>query len=293
MFCYNTKSIMNFFEKGKLYMEWKNIYRGMMMGASDVVPGVSGGTIAVVLGIYDQLIEAVNGFFSKEWKKHLGFLIPLGIGVLAAIFLLAGVIEYLFEHYPGPTQFTFLGLIIGVLPYLLHKSEAKYKFKVNHFFLLFIGIAIVASMLFFRSDTTAPITDITLATYGFLFLAGFIASAAMILPGISGSFLLLIIGVYGTVINAISEFKIDIIAVVGLGIAMGILVMSKVIHYFLEHYTTATFAVIIGLVTGSIFVIFPGWPTTTGGVIISIVTFALGLFVAFLLGRVEYKDVRV
>ncbi|GGM34220.1 DUF368 domain-containing protein [Paraliobacillus quinghaiensis] len=273
-------------------MEWKNIYRGMMMGASDVVPGVSGGTIAVVLGIYDQLIEAVNGFFSKEWKKNLGFLIPLGIGILTAVFLLAGVIEYLFEHYPGPTQFTFLGLIIGVLPYLLHKSEAKYKFKVNHFFLLFVGIALVASMLFFRSDTTAPITDITLATYGFLFLAGFIASAAMILPGISGSFLLLIIGVYGTVINAISELKLDIIAVVGLGIAMGILVMSKVIHYFLENYTTATFAVIIGLVTGSIFVIFPGWPTSTSGVITSIMTFALGLFVAFLLGRVEYKDVR-
>lgn len=273
-------------------MEWRNIYRGMMMGASDVVPGVSGGTIAVVLGIYDQLIEAINGFFSKEWKKHLGFLIPLGIGVVTAIFLLAGAIEYLFEHHPGPTQFAFLGLIIGVIPYLLKKSEARYTFKVNHFFLLIIGVGIVASMLFFRSDEVAPITDITLSTYGFLFMAGFIASSAMILPGISGSFLLLVIGAYSTIINAVSEIKLDIIAVVGLGIVLGILVMSKVIHYFLENYTTATFAVIIGLVIGSIFVIFPGWPTTIQGTIISIVTFALGLFVAFILGRVEYKDVQ-
>ncbi|WP_117149222.1 MULTISPECIES: DUF368 domain-containing protein [Paraliobacillus] len=273
-------------------MEWRNIYRGMLMGASDVVPGVSGGTIAVVLGIYDQLIEAINGFFSKDWRKHLGFLIPLGIGIVTAIFLLAGTIEFLFEHHPGPTQFAFLGLIIGVIPYLLRKSEARYTFKAHHFFLLIIGVGVVASMLFFRSDEVAPITDITLSTYVFLFMAGFIASAAMILPGISGSFLLLVIGAYSTIINAVSEIKLDIVAVVGLGIIMGILVMSKVIHYFLENYTTATFAVIIGLVIGSIFVIFPGWPTTFQGTIISIMTFALGLFVAFLLGRVEYNDVQ-
>lgn len=90
--------------------EWRNIYRGMLMGASDVVPGVSGGTIAVVLGIYDRLIEAINGFFTKEWKKHLKFLLPLGIGVVTSILLLARLIEWLFEHYPGPTQFFFPGI---------------------------------------------------------------------------------------------------------------------------------------------------------------------------------------
>ncbi|CQR48282.1 hypothetical protein BN1058_02647 [Paraliobacillus sp. PM-2] len=272
-------------------MEWKNIYRGMMMGASDVVPGVSGGTIAVVLGIYDRLITAVNGFLSKDWKKHLSFLIPLGIGILTSIFLLARGIEFLFDHYPRPTQFSFLGLIIGVLPYLFHKSEAKYKFKVNHYFLLLVGMMIVSSMLFLKAGNTDSITTMNIQTYGFLFFAGFIASAAMILPGISGSFLLLILGAYNTIINAISEFKIDIIAVVGIGIVVGIVVMSKMVHYFLANYTTATFAVIIGLVIGSVFVIFPGWPTSTSEAVVSIITFALGLFVAFLLGRVEYKNV--
>lgn len=271
-------------------MEWKNIYRGMMMGASDVVPGVSGGTIAVVLGIYDRLIAAVNGLLSKEWKKHLTFLIPLGFGILTAIFLLASGIEYLFEHYPIPTQFAFLGLIIGVLPYLFHKSEAKYRFKVNHYFLLLIGVAVVASMLFFRTGETTVITTISPSTYLFLFVAGFVASAAMILPGISGSFLLLVLGAYNTIINAISELKVDIIFVVGCGILAGIVVMSKVIHYFLSHYTTATFAIIIGLVIGSVFVIFPGWPTNLSMVLVSIVTFAFGLLIAFLLGRVEYKN---
>ncbi|WP_226038171.1 DUF368 domain-containing protein [Aquibacillus saliphilus] len=271
-------------------MEWKNIYRGLLMGASDVVPGVSGGTIAVVLGIYEQLIEAINGFFSKEWKRHLGFLIPLGVGILVAIKVLAGLIEWLFEYHPGPTQFAFLGLIIGVLPYLFHKSDAKSNFKAKHILLLFIGAAIVTSMLFGGSEETEPLTNFTLTSYLWLFMSGFLASAAMILPGVSGSFLLLIIGSYSTVLNAINVLNFNVIAVVGIGILLGILTMSKVIHFFLENYTTGTFAVVIGLVIGSVFVIFPGWPVSAEGLITSVLTFATGLLVAFLLGRIEYKQ---
>src|SRR5699024_1763599 len=137
-------------------MEWRNIYRGLLMGASDVVPGVSGGTIAVILGIYEQLIEAINGVFSKDFKKHLLFLVPLGIGVVSAIFLLAGLIEWLFEHYPKQTQFTFLGLIIGVLPFLFRQSNAKENFKVKHIICMIIGISIVGSMAFLRANETAP-----------------------------------------------------------------------------------------------------------------------------------------
>ena len=157
-------------------MEWKNIYRGLIMGISDVIPGVSGGTIAVLLGIYDRLIASINGILSKEWKKHIGFLIPLGIGILTAIFLFANIIEWLFEHYPGPTQFFFLGLILGVLPYLFHKADARNKFKGNHILLLIIGIAIVASMAFFNPNEGDVIQKVTGTTYVLLFFSGFIAS---------------------------------------------------------------------------------------------------------------------
>lgn len=272
-------------------MEWKNIYRGLIMGISDVIPGVSGGTIAVLLGIYDRLIASINGILSKEWKKHIGFLIPLGIGILTAIFLFANIIEWLFEHYPGPTQFFFLGLILGVLPYLFHKADARNKFKGNHILLLIIGIAIVASMAFFNPNEGDVIQKVTGTTYVLLFFSGFIASSAMIIPGISGSFMLLLIGVYATIISAISNLQLDIIAVTGLGIVIGIVVMSKVINYFLTNYYTATFAIIIGLVIGSVFVVFPGWPESTAYMILSIVTFALGLFVAYILGRIEYEEV--
>src|SRR5699024_7531892 len=88
-------------------MEWKNVYRGLLRGASDVIPGVSGGTIAIRLGIYDQLIASINGLMTKEWNKQFGFLIPLGIGVATSILLFSKVIDWLLKHYPGPLQFFF------------------------------------------------------------------------------------------------------------------------------------------------------------------------------------------
>lgn len=269
-------------------MKWKNIYRGMLMGASDVVPGVSGGTIAVVLGIYDDLIAAINGLTTKNWKKQLGFLIPLGLGVGTAVLLLADLIEWLFEHYPVPTQFGFLGLIIGVLPYLFHKADARHTYKLRHITLLLIGAALVGSMGFFRAAETAPVETFTFSTYLWIFMSSFFASSAMILPGISGSFLLLILGAYSTVIAAIANLQFGVMAVVGIGILSGLAIMSKVIHFFLKNYTTATFAVVTGLVIGSIFVIFPGWPSSEF-MMASIIAFIVGLFVAYLLGKIEYE----
>lgn len=277
-------------KSGGNIMEWKNIYRGMLMGASDVIPGVSGGTIAVLLGIYDRLIAAVNGVLSKDWKKQLGFLVPLAIGVGTAILLLSKLIEWLFEHFPGPTQFFFLGLIIGVLPYLFHKADAKHSFKMNHVILLVIGAILVGSMVFLNAGEVGVMTKLQPSDYILLFFSGFVASSAMILPGISGSFMLLILGVYPTVIGAVSNMHIDIIAVTGVGILVGIVVMSKIINYFLTNYRTGTFALIIGLVIGSIVVVFPGWPSTTNLLLLSIVAFGAGLFAAYILGKVEYKD---
>ncbi|WP_373233538.1 undecaprenyl phosphate translocase family protein, partial [Cohnella sp.] len=113
-------------------MEWKNIYRGFIMGISDLIPGVSGGTIAVILGIYNQLLEAISGFFSREWKQQLRFLVPLGIGVASALLILSKLIKYVLEHYYVPTQFFFMALVIGVIPMLFKESGARTHFKWQH-----------------------------------------------------------------------------------------------------------------------------------------------------------------
>lgn len=259
------------------------------MGASDVIPGVSGGTIAVLLGIYDRLITSISGLFSKEWKKHLAFLIPLGIGMATAVLLLAKVIKYLYEHYPQQTEFFFLGLIIGILPYLFRQADARRTFKKQHALLFIIG-AVLISLMVFRPDAGDVIIDRSMSTYMLLFFSGMAGSAAMILPGISGSLVLLMIGVFPTVITAIDEFQFDVLSVVGIGIVCGILLVSKIIHFFLANYRTGTFALIIGLVTGSLVVVFPGFPDAIGPILMCIVMFAAGLLLAYILGRVEYEE---
>lgn len=268
-------------------MEWKNIYRGLMMGTSDVIPGVSGGTIAVILGIYDQLIEAINGLFSKNWKAHLSFLIPLAIGMGVAIKTLAKVMTWLLDHHELLTYYFFIGLIIGIIPYLFTASDLKRTFKWYH--LLFIISGIVAMFFLPESpEASGVITQFTTTTYIYLFFSGMLASAAMILPGVSGSFMLLVVGSYYTVLSALNDFNIPVILVVGTGIAIGFVVMSKLIHLALKYFRVATFSIIIGLVIGSIYVIFPGWTVGFGMTLSAIIIFFIGLSVAVILGKIEY-----
>lgn len=270
-------------------MEWKNLYRGLIMGASDVIPGVSGGTIAVLLGIYDRLIEAINGIFTREWKRHLQFLLPLVVGAGGAILSLSHLMDWLLKNYPGPTYFFFLGLILGVLPFILRESNAKEDFNIEHIALLIIG-ALLLIYLPAPADIEEGqvITMFTAKTYMFLFLSGCLASAAMILPGISGSFVFLILGVFPTIIAALTELNLLIIAIVGSGVLFGIVTMSKIIQFFFLRYRTAAFALITGLVIGSIFVIFPGWPTELIDGTLSVSAFSFGLLAAYGLGKVEY-----
>src|SRR5699024_6988452 len=137
-------------------------------------------------------------------------------------------------------------------------ADVKHSFKISHYALLVIGIILVVSLfVFLDPDRESIITSRSFSTYILLFISGFLGSAAMVLPGISGSFILLVLGVYYTVINAIKNLELGVIVVTGLGIVIGIITMSKVIHFFLNHFRTGTFAIIIGLVIGSVFVIFP------------------------------------
>ncbi|GEL78602.1 DUF368 domain-containing protein [Tenuibacillus multivorans] len=272
-------------------IEWRNLYRGMIMGASDIVPGVSGGTIAVVLGIYERFIEAINGVFTKEWKRHFAFLIPLGVGVVFAMWLLAGAINWAFEYYPNQVQFLFLGLIAGVIPLLVRKSEYKQTFGGTHYILFILATLFVASMAFFSegSDTSA-MTSFDAKTYILLFFSGWLASSAMILPGISGSFLLLLVGMYPTFTYAIEELVIDALIPLGLGIALGLIIMSKILTYLFHRFYYQTYALIIGLVIGSLVVIFPGFESESMRNVLSAIAFILGLLVAYGLGKIEHKE---
>ncbi|MBU9672421.1 DUF368 domain-containing protein [Planococcus sp. CP5-4] len=259
-------------------MEWKNIYRGILMGISDLIPGVSGGTIAFILGIYDRLLESISGFFSREWKKQLGFLVPLGIGIVITLLLFSRFIEFLLENHYEATQFFFMGLILGVLPYIMKQAEVKKNFTARHLVILLVIGAALASMAFIQTDeNVAPITELSLPTFFLLFFSGWIASMAMLLPGISGSFILLLIGVYSTAINALSTLNLPIVLAIGAGVMVGFVVSSKAISYLLEHFTYVTYAAIIGLILGSLFVVFPGFAADPMTLVTSLITFMVGL----------------
>jgi putative membrane protein len=270
--------------------QWRNIFKGMAMGVSDLIPGVSGGTIALLLGIYQQFIASINGVFSKRWKQSVLFLIPIGIGIVLALLLVSRLVEWLIEAYPQPTFIFFLGLIIGIIPTLLKEIDYKKSFTPVHYVLLLIGAVLVASTAFVKDDNmTAVIEHLGQSDYILLFFAGWLASSAMILPGISGSFVLLLLGVYPTVINAVSNLNFAVILTVGAGVLIGVLVTSKLITILLAKFKAGTYAVMIGFIVGSIVIIYPGLPGNAVLIIVSIIAFIAGVISAYTLSGLDVE----
>lgn len=270
-------------------MHWKNLYRGFLIGICDLIPGVSGGTVAFVLGIYEQLLDAISGFFSRDWKKHIGFLLPLAIGMGGTLLIFSKLMKYLLDHYHTQTQFFFLGLIIGIIPLITTEVNVKKNFKIGHYLLVIIAGIALASLAFVNPGKTSVITELTTTNALGLFLSGWAASMAMLLPGISGSFVLLVLGVYYTAIGALSDFNIPIIIVIGSGVVIGFIVSSKVIRFLLDRFKVGTFSVIFGLILGSIFVIYPGFPEDGTYFVMSLLALFTGLVVASLFSSFNNK----
>lgn len=278
--------------------KWINILKGFAMGTSDLVPGVSGGTIALLLGIYNQFISSISGIFSRRFWPSFTFLIPIIIGMLLAMGSLSNLFNYLLSQHHIPTMFFFGGLIIGIVPYLLKISNYKTPFTTKHYMMVIAGIAILIVITLMNNGDKHAGETLTLSTSLIIkyFIAGMCASSAMLLPGISGSFMLLVFGVYGTVMLAISEVVklnfagLPILLAVGFGVLAGFIISSKIIQYFLTHHKLMTFALIIGFVVGSLFAVFPGLPTNIVMWFVSLVVFIIGFIVSLTLGRITAEN---
>jgi putative membrane protein len=236
--------------------------KGFCMGAADVVPGVSGGTMAFILGIYTQLIEAVRSFdtkwvqhvFKLEMKQalqrpHFGFLIPLVIGIFCALLFFTRVIPLhtLLHSHPELIYGLFFGLIVGSVIALLPEIG---RFDIRAGF--FLGIGILLGWLIVN---LVPV-DTPDAAW-FIFLSGMLAISAMLLPGISGSFILLILHKYDTILGAIGRFNLMVLIPFGLGALTGLIVFSRVLSWLLAHYYRVMLQVIIGILIGTLWIIWP------------------------------------
>jgi putative membrane protein len=236
--------------------------KGFCMGAADVVPGVSGGTMAFILGIYAQLINAIRSFdviwlqhiFKLEVKSafqrpHFGFLIPLIIGIFCALIFFTRVIPLpiLLHTHPEPIYGLFFGLIIGSVFTLLPETK---RFDLTAVFFLSFGI-----LLGWLIVNLVPV-ETPDATW-FIFLSGMLSISAMLLPGISGSFILLILRKYDTILNAIGHFNFMTLIPFGLGVLTGLVVFSRFISWLLARFYRATVLIIIGILIGSLWIIWP------------------------------------
>lgn len=236
--------------------------KGMAMGAADVVPGVSGGTIAFISGIYEELIGSLNNInfsllknlknegFKSTWKKVNGpFLLALLSGVFVSIISLAKGVEWLLENHPILLWSFFFGLVLASIIYI--GKQIKIKPSDYKLFLAMAVGAVVAYLI--TTLNPAETSDTNL----FLFFAGALAICAMILPGISGSFILVIIGAYGPVLEALNSRNLKMILIFGAGAVVGLLSFSKLLKWFFEKYHRLTLAVITGFMIGSMNKIWP------------------------------------
>lgn len=279
----------------------KNILKGMVIGIANVVPGVSGGTMMVVMGIYDRLIHVISHFFS-EFKKHVGFLVAILLGMLIAIFGGSVVIEFLFANFPFPTTLLFIGLILGGLP-MMGKRVKGEKFRIGYgvafavFFALVVGMALLG-------DASGREVSIRLTPGGILllFLVGVIAAGTMVIPGVSGSMVLLILGYYNPVISTISDFvsalragdkatllhSFLILLIFGIGVLVGIVGFAKLIEWIFNRFPMYAYWAIIGLIVASpiAIVLMASFGTITLPlVIIGILCLLAGFFIAYKLGE--------
>ena len=234
----------------------KLFFKGIFMGIADAIPGVSGGTIALLLGIYEELIHTIsslnfeqilylrkNGFKSFWSKINGGFLFSLLLGIGVSLISFVKISASLLDKYPLFVWSFFLGLIIATV-YVIYKLIEKLNFRN----ILFVLISIMATLLL-SSFSTVEINNIGLL---YILFCGIIASSAMILPGISGSLILVILGVYTFLINALNNLDILIIIVFILGAIIGLLGFSRVLKYLFNNYRNITYSIMLGLVIGSI-----------------------------------------
>lgn len=234
---------------------------GIAMGAADVVPGVSGGTMAFILGVYTALIDAIKAFDVTALKLlsklkfvevfdhvRLPFLVALGLGILTAIFSLAGALSSIMGDEIG-RQYLF-AFFFGLVLASVISVGTKIRWSIFPFIALIVGAAI-AIFIVNLLPADAPHEPFN------LFLSGMIAIIAMILPGISGSFILLILGQYDYVLNAVKEFNLVVILSVVAGAAVGIIAFSRILSYLLHHYYNITVATLVGFMLGSLWKIWP------------------------------------
>ncbi len=290
----------------KKYLDiFLNAVYGCIIGVANIIPGVSGGTMAVMLNIYDKLIDSFTGI-RKHFGKSMKFLVPILIGAGIGIVVFSKLIKYLIAEQPLPTCFFFIGLILGSLP-LVFKKSLETKFRPVSIIPLVIFLGCMIALAFVQtSGTEASDAGIKLdvLSWFWLFFGSAFAAMCMIIPGVSGSMILMILGLYSTVLGAISDLTKNfmnscmILLPVGLGVLLGIVAGAKLIDICIKRFPQMSYFAIIGLMLGSPLIIYlkfqsespDNFRLDTMNIIASAIVFAIGLGIALVFGSEKLKE---
>lgn len=277
----------------------KDVLRGVAIGIANIIPGVSGGTMMVSMGIYNDVISAVTGIFSHG-KQSVRTLLPYVIGMGAGIAGLSFVIGCFFENYPFQTALLFIGLIFGGLPLILPKVRGKRPSLAEG--LIFVAFFALIIWMQFWGEGTDQVLTVNPGTFGSLFLIGAVAAATMVIPGVSGSMILMSLGYYTPVIGQINAFLVALLTLnaedllssafilvpFGLGVVIGIFLISKLVEYLLEKQERKTYFAILGLVVSSPVAVLSGMQLQSMSImsfIVGLLLFGIGILAAWMLGK--------
>lgn len=251
--------------------------KGFIIGATMLVPGCSGGSMAMILGIYHKLIASVSNLF-KDFKKNLIFLMIFVIGAGIGMLLVAKPLLALIETYHLPMMYFFIGAVAGGAPLIFNEAKVR-SFNIKIPVYIIIGILMILSINLLPEGLFG-------ATEGImgmiaLVIAGILAAIALILPGISVSFFLLMLGLYEPVMNAIAALDVLYLVPLVVGVLIGVLATTKILEYFMDNHPYVTYLIILGFVFGSMIQVFPGLPTSLLEWVICIVMLLAGFGIIY------------
>lgn len=278
------------------------VIKGFIMGIANIIPGVSGGTLALTMGIYENFIGAISHFFSNL-KENIKFLLPIFIGIGLSLLTMSNVITASFDKYPIPTTLFFMGLVIGGIPMLFSKikgtKEVKKPISYVILFLTFLLVMVLAfsKEIFGGTLGNADFSNLNILSYLNLTLIGTIAAATMVIPGVSGSLVLMLLGYYFPIVNVIKELthfnnigsNILIAGFFGVGVLIGIVLIAKLIEWLLAKFETFTYFGVIGFIIASVLAIPVSVYHEVSNIVYTVPQVIIGIIFLILGGVVGYK----
>jgi len=297
-------------------------FKGIAIGMVNIIPGVSGGTLAVIFGIYDQFVNAITFNVKKLWQNKR-FVGPLFGGMALGVLIFSKLVEVLYSHFPYQTNYFFTGLIIGSLPMLFLLMIKNYKketveeeelpvenqnaklgagtiVSIIVFALIGLSAVVIFTVLQGKFDATNMemiMPEITFPLIVRIFIAGVLGAVAMIVPGISGSLLMLMMGVYTIIVTCIPALFVKdtflhallLLMPNGIGVLVGLICGARLIGFLLKRFPNATYACIFGLILGSLYAVFPGFGLlkSPGIIVVCVVCLIAGTALAYFSGMID------